>query len=107
MLLHSLEHGSTEREAIKQAAQWGTPVPEVYANAPVLAAGLELYFEGFWQLHSCRSFGMAMGPIPWTSVVQWGNMQELSHDQMDDLECHISEMDGAFLKWASEQKPKS
>lgn len=107
MLLHTLEHSSTEKQALQQAAQWGTPVPEVYTNAPVLGAGLELYLEAFWQLHTCRTFGLGMGPIPWTSVVQWGTMQELDHDQMDDLESHISDMDGAFLKWAAEQKPKS
>lgn len=44
------------------------PVPDAIQNAPVLAPGLELYWEAFMELSSCRSIGMGIGPIPWTAI---------------------------------------
>lgn len=40
-------------------------------NRPVLQPGLDVYIAAFTDLYADRQFGMAVGPIPWSSIIKW------------------------------------
>lgn len=87
------------------------PLPERIQNAPELEMGLELFYNAFMDLTSCRGAGYGTeGPIPWTVVRQWADVHGLSEEQTEDLEYHIPRMDEAYLthkakKMAAANKP--
>lgn len=61
--------------------------------------GLELFYNAFMDLTSCRGTGYGTeGPIPWTAVRQWARERELDEEQAEDLEYHIPQMDEVYLK---------
>lgn len=78
------------------------PVPDVILNAPQLEPGLELYLDAFWELSSCRSVGMGLGPIPWTACEKYARVYRLDDDQADALVYHVARLDSAYLKWSSD-----
>lgn len=77
--------------------------PDWIKDAPDLALGLELYYEAFWDLTTCRPVGWTAQPIPWSAVIEWGQLNELDPEEMDDLIFYVRELDAEFLTWASEQ----
>lgn len=96
-----------EQSIRAKSYQYKIPLPDYIKNAPVLLPGLELYHKAFIRLNTCRSVGMGPGPIPWTSIRQYGIMQELSQDQLDALHHHISVLDEAYLEWSVKKNGKS
>lgn len=50
------------------------PLPAWYtAGAPRLAAGAQIYIDAFWELSTERDFGYAMGPIPWSKIMEYAD----------------------------------
>jgi len=46
---------------------------------------------------------MALGPIPYDSIRNYARDKGLEEDVADAFEMIISEMDGTFLKWHSDE----
>lgn len=78
------------------------PLPKRIANAPELWLGLELFYDAFWDLNSCRDLGaVGFGPIPWSAVKDYAQTFELDSEQFQDLYYYIRRMDDAYLKFCS------
>jgi hypothetical protein len=91
--------GSVEKNILEQCYRSRMPVPPRILNAPELHLGLELYYAGFLDLNSCRSFGFAEGPISWITIVNYCDYKGLTEEQTEDFIFHIGQMDTAYLKY--------
>lgn len=68
---------------------------QVFDNKPELLTGLDFYFNAFDELKTERQLGMALGPIPWYSVVRWAEFHGLRNpDDVDVLLRYIRAMEG-------------
>ncbi len=68
--------------------------------------GDELYLEAFDALSSERYFGTAIGPIPWSKIVLYGEKRKLDDAMMGVFEHVLREMDEAYLKWQRDQQER-
>lgn len=98
--------GQIEKSILEQCYRSKMPVPDKILNSPELLFGLELYYTGFLDLSSCRSFGFAEGPIPWISIMNYANHKGLYDEDADCFVSLISQMDSAYLKYKA-SKTKS
>jgi hypothetical protein len=59
-------------------------------------------------LSSERSFGSgAIGPIPWSSIVRYGERQGLTPDAIDDLLVPVvRSMDRAYVEWQRQRQAR-
>jgi len=78
-------------------------IPKHMQDKPRLRAGLQLYYRAFFELATCRSYGMSEGPIPWTSILSWANEHDLIGPTRTGLFFLISRMDHAYLKHQSKK----
>lgn len=94
-----------------QAEKTNQPIPRVIQEAPELQQGLELYYNAFVALTSCRSpGGMGIGPIMWTAKREYCIEYTITGMQREYLYEMVSRMDGAYLKYISaknEEKSKA
>lgn len=102
-----LEQGPTEQSIIQQCVKSRLPLPDAIANAPELDLGLDLYFNAFMDLTTCRQLGMAEGPIPWTAIRHYCDEHDLDGEQRDDLFFHVRELDNVYLKFRSAKVKKA
>jgi hypothetical protein len=77
----------------------GLPLPKRIANAPTLFIGLELYYDAFWELDTCREVGWGWGPIPWSAIKDYAETFNFDDEQRDDLYYFIRVMDNAYLRY--------
>lgn len=67
--------------------------------------------DAFWELETERQFGMGTGPVPYTSVIKWGEWNDLTKRETKDLLVYVAEMDRAYLaainKTTTKKKPNS
>jgi len=105
-LLYTLEQGPREKKILQDCYRQKRPIPSAIQNAPVLFLGLELYYDAFFDLQSCRSVGMAEGPISWISIYDYAARNQFSEGQHDDLHYFISRMDAAYLKHREKESKK-
>ena len=68
--------------------------PDVY--------GLTWLLKAFWDLHTCRSFGMVAGPIPWTAIEQYATSEDFLFWEKEMLHEVIRHMDGRWLEYQTE-----
>lgn len=87
---------------MEQARNAGQPLPEDLENAPELLPGLELYWQAFMELSSCRTTGMGEGPIPWTAVNSWCVRHCI--EDFDLVYFHVRSMDITFLEFQAEKR---
>jgi len=80
------------------------PLPERIQNAPDLLHGLELYFEAFLELNTCRPMGWGPAPIPSFYIDEFCRKHELDEEESEDMQYHIRLMDQAFLKHVARKK---
>lgn len=80
---------------------FGQPLPDALKNPPELMEGLEFFLNAFYELTTCRSMGMGLGPIPWTSIANYASMWCESEDFAKDLHFHIRALDARYLTWAN------
>ncbi len=92
--------GPSEQKIIEQCIRTGWDLPEKIANAPSLYPGLELYYVGFMNLMSSRQTGFGPGPLWWTTIQEYCNIQNLDEDQADAMHVHLKAMDLVYLKQA-------
>lgn len=79
------------------------PLPKRIQNAPELYFGLELYYQAFWDLCSCRNSAFGIGEIPWTSIQNYGISLGFSEDQLYNLHYFIPVMDKVFIEFHSKK----
>lgn len=83
-------------------------LPDRIQNAPDLFLGLELFFQAFVELNTCRSTGWSAGPIPSWAISEFAERVGLSEEETEDMHYHMRMMDGEFLKYsARKNKEKS
>jgi len=96
-----------EQRMIQECFRRKRPLPERIQNAPNLLMGLELHFDAFIELNTCRSTGWSPGPIPSWSIDEYCFRLELTEDEAEDLHYHIRMMDQAFLQHIAEKNKDS
>lgn len=74
------------------------PYPAEIRNAPEVFFGLELFFTAFWDLNSERQMGWGVGPIPFTSILEYADRHGIYGEQLDDLVFYVKAMDSAYLE---------
>jgi hypothetical protein len=92
---------------IRECFRRKRPLPERIQNAPELLTGLELYFEAFIELNTCRSTGWSPGPIPAWCIDEYSCRLNLTEDEAEDLLYHIRKMDAAFLEHIAKKNKDS
>jgi hypothetical protein len=81
-----------------QRAADGLPAPAL-DKRPDLLPGLDFYFTAYRELRYDRPIGMSLGPIPWSSVVRWGEIHGITDpDELAVLEHHIRAMESALAE---------
>lgn len=95
--------GKDAARIIKECNRRRKPLPKTIREAPELRHGLGLYYEAFNELDTCRSFGMGVGPIPWSAVQEYALTYGYSTEQADDLHFFIQRMDVAYRKHVSKK----
>lgn len=80
------------------------PVPEKISNAPELGFGLDLYYEAFWDLATCRPVGLGAGAIPWTAIRDYAIAFAFDEEQTEILFHCVRLMDNAYLDFYSKKK---
>lgn len=85
----------------------GLPLPPKIANAPQLQMGLELYYDAFWELSTCRPTGWGLGPIPWHAMHEYAVAFGFDSEQRDWLFYLIRELDQAYLRHHAPKKGRS
>lgn len=83
------------------------PLPQKIQNAPELELGLNLFYNGFWELHLSRRVGLKTMPIGWTETWDYCRRLDLDGDQTDDMLFLVAKMDQAYLEWAERKYGKS
>lgn len=73
----------------------GLPLPKAILNAPELGLGLDLYFDIFQDLQTCRG-GMGDGPIPWTAAKCYAKHHKIFGEDFEDMWFLISRMDDTW-----------
>lgn len=68
--------------------------------------GDEFYMRAFWNLSSERQFGHAIGPIPWSKIIDYGERRNLDDTMMDVFEHVLRELDEAYLKWQRDRQKR-
>lgn len=84
---------------ISAAIRRRQPLPDVIANAPQLFPGLEAYYEAFTELSTCRTNGMAMGPIPWSAINEYAKRYDYTGEGFDYLVRMVRALDDTFLAY--------
>lgn len=96
---YSLELGPSEKLLIEAAIRRHQPLPDVIINAPQLLSGLEMYYEAFIELSTCRNTGFGAGPIPWTAIDRYGDRHGFSGEGFEYLVLMVRACDNAFLAY--------
>lgn len=83
----------------------GQPLPDRIANAPEVLLGLELYWQAFWELNTCRPAGWGLAPIPWSVMNDYATTFDFDDDQRESLFDYIMRMDKAYRDHHAPPKP--
>lgn len=86
--------GKTEKKITEQCVRENLPFPDAIQNAPILMDGLELYYNGFYELINDRPMD---GNISWSTIHSYSINIELGEEQKEAMHYHIREMDNAYL----------
>lgn len=84
----------------------GLPLPKAAQDMPDLALGLELYWDAFLDLSTCRG-GMGDGPIPWTVARQYAEQLDMDEDEFEEMWFILSRMDETWLKHQDKKREKN
>jgi hypothetical protein len=72
-------------------------LPDWYVKKPAEVRGDDFWLRAFADLCSERAFGTAIGPIPWSKIVMYGERKGLDRAMIGVLEVLIREMDEVYL----------
>lgn len=65
--------------------------------------GFQFYFDAFSELSTSRQIGMAAGPIPFTAIVEYFRIYELS--DFDEFVYIVRRLDNVFLELNAAEDP--
>lgn len=51
-----------------------------------------------------RQVGMAEGPIPWASILDFAYLNDIDGEQLEELCYQVRAIDNAYLKWRGEKR---
>jgi hypothetical protein len=91
---------------ISAAIRRRQPIPDVVSNAPQLFEGLGTYYDAFTELSTCRTSGMAMGPIPWLAINEYAKRYGYHDDAFDYLVRMIRALDDTFLAYDRDESER-
>jgi hypothetical protein len=83
---------------------------------PEVPAEMRFYLDAFWTLSTDRTYGMGIGPIPWSAVDRYAQRLGIADDEVEytDFVQILQLLDIAFLKQMNKDsktpdkpKPKS
>lgn len=100
-----MEQGPVEKIILEQCIRDNLPIPKKLQNSPSLESGMELYYQAFLDLNSCRQVGMGEGPIPWTAIAYYCRFFEMDEETTDDVMYMVRGLDNEYLKIKAENKP--
>ena len=60
--------------------------------------GSEFYWVAFYELGTCRSFGMGVGPIPYTAKLEYVRNYGLDDDEELEFMYIMNYLDNVFVK---------
>lgn len=101
-----MEQGPVEELIIQQCAKNRQPLPAKFANVPELWPGLDVFYQAFFDLITCRSQGWGEGPIPWTAINEYAMANGYEGEHRDDLFYHVRSLDKTFLEWRRKKEKK-
>jgi hypothetical protein len=84
----------------------GRPLPTWFLEEPIIRPGEKFYLQAFWDLSSCRSIGMSLGPIPWTAAWEYGKEAGLDEELLPAFWYFLRVMDSAYLDWQDQEAKK-
>jgi hypothetical protein len=102
-----LQQGVNEAKIVEQAQKLNMPLPETILNKPELSIGLDVYRKAFWDCSTDRNYGMAEGPIPWSSVSKWAERYGYVGEEFDRLWYLIRAMDSVFIEHRNKAQKKA
>lgn len=105
-MLYDLEQGELERNIIERSRKYKLPLPDSIKNAPILFDGLELYYNAFWRLSTCRSVGMSVGNITYFDCVKYCTINDIIGEQSENLIEIVLKMDKIFIEHLKTTKSK-
>jgi hypothetical protein len=87
--------GGVQEALAAQMERDGVELPENVSEQPVLQGNLIGYLEAFYELDTERDHGMALGPIPWSSIVAYAERYGFD---VEEMVYFVRHMDGAHLE---------
>ena len=84
----------------------GLNLPQWYLEDPAPGPQDDFYLRAFWDLSTEREVGFGVGPIPWSKIVEYGELEGLDLDVMRSFVRVVREMDTGYLKWQSDEADK-
>lgn len=73
-------------------------------NGPELRGDLELYYNAFGALTTCRMLGGVLpGAIPWSAIDHYCTVMQIEEEQREDLFYHVERLDKSYLDWLRKQ----
>ena len=79
----------------KAAEKRGISYPSFLSNKPELKHYLMFFWVAFWDLSTCRAYGMGEGPIPWDKAREYAECYDYA--DTDALWRTIAAMDAKYL----------
>lgn len=62
------------------------------------------YVEAYQELGTCRDIGMGLGPIPFTAIIDYARVYDITGEEFLDFHYIIRKMDRAQLEWESRRQ---
>lgn len=90
---------------LSERAAQGFSTPS-YDNRPHLLPGLDFYLQAYFDLQNDRPMGMAVGPIPWSSIVTWAQINDMDADDLHELNYLIRAMERADRDYEQKKEKK-
>lgn len=90
--------------SVEAAEEKGRPLPDWYLEEPLITGTAGWFLDAFWDLNTCRSIGMGLGPIPWAHIVSYAAWSRLDHDLELIFVRVIRAMDVTYLGQVEKQQ---
>ena len=96
--------GKAEELIVNQCVIQRMPLPSVIEDCPELIPGLEVFYEAFIELSSCRQSGFGASPIPWDAMNTYADVNKFEGEDKDEFFYFVRALDNHYLKENSESK---
>ncbi len=91
------------RKVLPNIIRLGLPLPKAVLEAQQVHEGLELYWEAFLDLSTCRG-GMGDGPIPWNRAADYADRLEMDDEDFDEFWFFLTRMDECWLEFQDRKR---